>query len=210
MPADLPTLAEHAHLFLPGSDPAAPPFLLLHGTGGSERDLVPLASRLSPGSALLCPRGNVMENGARRFFRRFGEGRLDLDDVRDRTTALARFVDAAAERYHFVSTTLIALGFSNGANMAVSLLQLQPQTLGGSILLRPMVVWPDPAPAGSLSRHRVLIASGELDPLVPNDQPPRLAELLKKGGADVSINFSTASHGLVAADFEACERFMYS
>jgi phospholipase/carboxylesterase len=202
----MPSLSYH-HLFEPGTDPAAPPLLLLHGTGGDERDLVPLARQVSPGSALLSPRGDVLERGAPRFFRRLAEGVFDLPDVERRTHALADFIAAAAARYGFDASRLTALGFSNGANIAGSLLLLRPESLAAAALLRPMVVL-EPAVSPDLAGKRVLISSGEFDPIVPNDHPPRLAELLRRGGASVDLHTHAASHGLVPADLAAAQKFL--
>jgi phospholipase/carboxylesterase len=202
----MPNLSYH-HLFEPGTDPAAPPLLLLHGTGGDERDLVPLARQVSPGSALLSPRGDVLERGAPRFFRRLAEGVFDLPDVERRTHALADFIAAAAARYGFDASRLTALGFSNGANIAGSLLLLRPESLAAAALLRPMVVL-EPAVPPDLAGKRVLISSGEFDPIVPNDHPPRLAELLRRGGASVDLHTHSASHGLVPADLAAAQKFL--
>lgn len=202
----MPALS-YTHVFHPANDASAPPLLLLHGTGGNEHDLVPLARQLSPGSALLSPRGDVLEHGAPRFFRRLAEGVFDLDDVERRTQALADFVAAAAQEYAFDPTRLIALGFSNGANIAASLFLLRPETLAGAILLRPMVVLqPDTAP--TLSRKRILIAAGEHDPIVPADHPARLAEMLRRAGADVTLRLHVASHQLVPADLAAAQEFL--
>jgi len=197
------SLAAYRHLFVRGTDPAAPPLLLLHGTGGSEEDLIPVAHRLSPGSAMLAPRGDVLENGAPRFFRRFAEGVFDLDDVRRRTHALADFVATAAESRGFDRTRLLALGYSNGANIAGTLLLLRPETLGGALLFRAMVVLDEPPPAGSLGGRRVLLANGDRDPIVPPDHPGRLAGLLRAGGAEVTQHLAPAAHGLMPGDFAA-------
>ncbi len=202
------SLAAYRHRFVRGTDPAAPPLLLLHGTGGNEEDLIPLAARLSPGSALLAPRGDVLENGAPRFFRRFAEGVFDLDDVRRRTHALADFVAAAAASLGFDRARLLALGYSNGANIAGTLLLLRPKTLAGALLFRAMVVLDEAAPAGSLSGRRVLLANGDRDPIVPPDHPARLAGLLHAGGADVSRHLAPAGHGLGAEDLAAAARWL--
>lgn len=199
-------LAYH-HVFEPGADPSAAPLLLLHGTGGSEHDLLPLGRRLAPGAALLSPRGDVSENGAARFFRRFAEGVFDLADVEQRTHALADFIAAAAQRYAFDPARLTALGFSNGANMAASLLLLRPESLSTAVLLRPMVVL-EPQQLPDLRGKRVLISSGEFDPIVPADHPARLEEMLRTGGADVTLVTHAASHGLVSADFAAAQKFL--
>jgi len=197
----------YLHRFEKGSDPVAPPLLLLHGTGGDENDLIPLARQLSPGSALLSPRGDVLENGQPRFFRRFGEGVFDLADVEQRTHALADFIGAAAAKYHFDPARLTALGFSNGANIAASLLLLRPESLASAILLRPMVVL-TPAKLPQLTGKRILISSGTRDPVVPADHPARLATVFRQAGAEVSLHSSVASHGLVPADFTAALAFL--
>lgn len=190
----------YEHLYLPGTDQDAPPLLLLHGTGGDERDLLPLAQSLSPGSAVLSPRGDVNEHGQLRFFRRFAEGVFDLDDVRRRTLAIGEFVSTATRHYGIDASRLIALGFSNGANIAATLLQLRPEVLAGGVLLRAMVVLNEPAQPGSLRGKRILLSNGTADPIVPNDHPVRLAELLRAGGAEVTLRQHPGSHGLVPAD----------
>lgn len=197
----------YQHIHQPGSDPAAPPLLLLHGTGGNERDLLPLGRQLSPGSAVLSPRGDVSEGGALRFFARLAEGVFDPAEVTRRTQALADFIIAAAMKYGIDRTRLIAVGFSNGANIAATLLQLRPESLGGAVLLRAMVVLDRPAAPGSLAGKRVLMSNGAHDPIVPADQPPRLAALLRAGGADVTLEIHPASHGLAAADISAAQRW---
>lgn len=198
----------YQHIFEPGSDPKAGPLLLLHGTGGDEHDLLPLGRALSPGSALLSPRGDVSERGAPRFFARLGDGLFDPAEVTRRTHALADFIAAAAGRHGFDPRRLFAVGFSNGANIAATLLQLRPESLAGAVLLRAMVVLDQPAPAGTLAGKRVLIASGTQDPIVPNDQPPRLAALLRAGGAAVTLHATAAGHGLANADVAAAKKFL--
>lgn len=206
----MPTMnaLSYQHVFQPGTDPTAPPLLLLHGTGGDEHDLLPLARALSPGSAVLSPRGDVSEHGALRFFARRGEGVFDPAEVTRRTHALADFITAAATRYAFDPAKLIAVGFSNGANIAASLLLLRPETLAGGVLLRAMVVLDQPATAGSLVGKRVLLANGTQDPIVPNDHPTRLAALLRAGGADVKLHVHSAGHGLAASDVAAAKAWL--
>jgi phospholipase/carboxylesterase len=197
----------YLHRFEAGTNPSAPPLLLLHGTGGDENDLIPLAQKLSPGSALLSPRGDVSEHGARRFFARLGEGVFDPAEVTRRTHALADFVAAAAKHYRFDLARLTAVGFSNGANVAATLLLLRPETLAAAALLRPMVVL-EPAKLPDLTRKRVLLSSGSVDPIVPADHPARLAGLLRRAGADVVAHTHAASHGLVPGDFAAVRDFL--
>ncbi|MSU25523.1 MAG: alpha/beta hydrolase [Opitutus sp.] len=196
------------HLFEPGTGSTAPPLLLLHGTGGNEHDLLRLGRTLSPGSALLSPRGDVSEGGALRFFARLAEGVFDPAEVSRRTLALADWLAAAAKRYHLDPARLTAVGFSNGANIAATLLQLRPQSLGAAVLLRPMVVLDQPAAPGSLAGKRVLLLNGNVDPIVPLDHPPRLAALLRAGGAEVTQQLLPASHGFTPADVAAAQDWL--
>ena len=194
------------HRFVPGSgDERA--LLLLHGTGGDENDLIPLGQALAPGAALLSPRGAVLERGMPRFFRRLAEGVFDLDDLVARTHELADFVAAASATYHLAPGKLIAVGFSNGANIAASTLLLRPEALGGAVLLRAMVPFePDTLP--DLSGVPVLIASGRTDPMVRPEQSERLASLLAQAGADVTAHWSPNGHGLDQGDIEAARRWL--
>jgi phospholipase/carboxylesterase len=206
MPASWP------HLFRPATDPARPPLLLLHGTGGTENDLVGLADRISPGSALLAPRGQVSEHGAARFFPRLAEGVFDPAQIMPRIEELADFVAAALLRYRLDASPhgLVALGFSNGANAAAALQQVRPDIpLVGAILLRAMVVLEQPASPGSLVGRRMLLLNGAQDPIVPNDHPPRLAHLLRSGGADVETCLHPETgHGLAPEDLVRARDFL--
>lgn len=198
------------HVFEAGSDPAAPPLLLLHGTGGTEHDLLRVGRSISPGSALLSPRGDVAEGSALRFFARLAEGIFDPQEVTRRTQALADFVTDAAKQYAFDAQRLIAVGFSNGANIGATLLLLRPEILGGAILFRPMVVLDQPAAGGSLAGKRVLLTHGTTDPLVPPGDPARLATLLRAGGAEVKLEAISASHQLTPQDVAAAQSFLRS
>jgi predicted esterase len=190
---------DFVHLFEPPRAPGAPVLLLLHGTGGNEHDLVGIGQELRVDAGLLSPRGQVLERGMPRFFRRLAEGVFDLDDLRARTGDLAAFVAAAAQEYTFDPRTVIAVGFSNGANMAASLLLLSPQTLAGAVLFRAMVpIVPEPLP--SLPHTPVYMSSGLNDPLVPQDGTERLAELLRQAGAEVTLAWQATGHGLTRAD----------
>ncbi|HYP16616.1 MAG TPA: alpha/beta hydrolase [Opitutus sp.] len=196
------------HLFEPAQNPTAPPLLLLHGTGGTEQDLLPLGRSLSPGSALLSPRGKVSERGANRFFARLGEGMFDPTEVAQRTQELADFIAAAGAKYHLDLARLVAVGFSNGANIAATLLLIRPVVLGGAVLFRPMVVIDQPASPNSLEGKRVLVASGVHDPLVPPDHPHRLAAHLRAGGADVTLQSHAAAHNLTRQDIESTREWL--
>jgi len=178
---------DYIHHFEPPRDPAARTLMLmLHGTGGNEHDLLPLGRMLAPRAALLSPRGNVLENGMPRFFRRLAEGVFDVDDLRARTAALADWIPVAARAHGADPTRVVAAGFSNGANIAASLLLLRPGVLAGAVLLSPMVpLEPDTPPA--LSGCPVLIAYGRSDPYAPPAQPEQLAQMLRDAGADVTV-----------------------
>ena len=195
------------HLFLParpGAPLAGVTVLALHGTGGDEHDLVPLAQRIAPGAAVLSPRGPVLEHGMPRFFRRLAEGVFDLDDLARRTEQLGDFVDAAARDYGVDRARVVALGFSNGANVAASLLLRRPGALAGAALLRAMVPFePDAAPVPAAGvRPVATIAAGRADPLIPRDQPPRLAALLAAAGCDAQVAWVDAGHQLTARDLD--------
>jgi predicted esterase len=195
------------HEFVPGNSPRT--LLLLHGTGGNERDLIPLGRELDPNAALLSPRGKVLENRMPRFFRRLAEGVFDLEDLKYRTNELADFVTAAGQHYAFATDQLVAVGYSNGANIAVSMLLLRPELLPTAILFRAMVpFFPDRQP--NLSPVRVWIAAGDQDPIVPPSDTERLAELLRRAGADVTVHFANAGHGLTNNDLEAARHWIES
>ncbi|HEV2541495.1 MAG TPA: alpha/beta hydrolase [Methylobacterium sp.] len=191
---------DFVHRFEPGTDANAPPLLLLHGTGGDETDLLPLGRALSPGSALLSPRGPVLENGMPRFFRRLAEGVFDEADVRRRAGDLAAFVAQARDAYGLAAP--VAVGFSNGANIAAATLLLHPEVLAGAVLLRAMVPLAE-SPAVDLAGRPVLLLSGALDPIVPADNAERLAASLGQAGASVTHTVNPAGHGLSQADLAA-------
>jgi phospholipase/carboxylesterase len=185
------------HRFEPASVPGRAPLLLLHGTGGDENDLLPLGRMVAPGSALLSPRGQVLENGMPRFFRRLTEGVFDEADVRARALDLADFVAQAREAYGLEPP--VALGFSNGANIAAALLWLRPETLAGAVLIRAVVPLSTP-PEADLTGKPVLILSGAMDPIVPADNAARLAGELTAAGASVTHEVLPAGHALSQAD----------
>ncbi|MEN3286766.1 MAG: phospholipase/carboxylesterase [Bradyrhizobium sp.] len=185
------------HRFQPGSVTGAAPLLLLHGTGGDENDLLPLGAALAPGAALLSPRGQVLEHGMPRFFRRLAEGVFDEDDVRRRAAELGAFVTEAGHRHGLAAP--IAVGFSNGANIAAALLLTQPGVLAGAVLLRAMVPLSEP-PAIDLKGNPVLILSGAADPIVPAANAAKLAAQLSQAGAEVTHRTLPAGHQLSQAD----------
>ncbi len=192
------------HRFEPGRADR-PPVLLLHGTGGDEADLLPLGRAVAPGSALLSPRGAVLENGMPRFFRRLAEGVFDEADLRRRAQDLAAFVAAARDRYGVAAP--LAVGFSNGANIAAALMLLHPEVLAGGVLLRPMVPLVEPPPA-DLAGRPVLMLSGAADPIVPADNAARLAAQLVAAGARVDHRILPTGHGLSQADVDLARDWM--
>ncbi|WP_230533283.1 alpha/beta hydrolase [Microvirga roseola] len=185
------------HRYEPAPEPGPPPLLLLHGTGGDENDLLPLGRMIAPGSARLSPRGNVLEGGMPRFFRRLAEGVFDEEDVRLRAHELADFVEEARKAYDLAAP--IAAGFSNGANIAAAVLQLRPEVLAGAVLLRAMVPLQDP-PVADLRGKPVLVLSGAADPLIPPENAGRLAALLSEAGARVEHRILPVGHGLSQSD----------
>jgi phospholipase/carboxylesterase len=185
------------HRFIPGQDAGRPPLLLLHGTGGDENDLIPLANRIAPGSTLLSPRGKVNEQGLTRFFRRSPDGVWDRDDFDRRTLELAEFLRHARAAYQIGKP--IALGYSNGANIAWSLLLHDPQLLAGAILWRAMLPF-DPRPLPDLRGVPVLLIAGADDELIPVERAGLLAALLGEAGANVSYEVLHAGHGLTKQD----------
>jgi phospholipase/carboxylesterase len=196
------------HVFKPAQTQGAPTLLLLHGTGGDEHDMLPLGG-LAPGAALLSPRGKVLEGGMPRFFRRLAEGVFDVEDLKRRAAELAAFVTAAAAHYRFDASRVIAMGFSNGANIASATMLLHPGVIKGAILLRAMVpLEPDPLPA--LSGARVLISNGRIDPLVSPEETERLAKLLQRAGVDVEVHWQSAGHQLMPSDFAVAKTWLQS
>lgn len=209
MSGNSPSTANSAfeHRFVPATTDEPRTLLLLHGTGGNEDDLLPLAQMLLPGGAILSPRGQVLEHGMPRFFRRLAEGVFDLDDLRARTAGLADFVSWAAGEYGFDPGQVTAIGFSNGANIAASLLLLRPATLAGAVLFRVMVPL-EPETAPTLAGVRVMIGAGRNDPLVRPSEVERLALMLKTAGAAVSLHWEPSGHQLTPGDVTAARAWL--
>jgi len=196
---------DFVHEFVPGSSKRT--LLILHGTGGNEHDLVPLGREIDPAAAILSPRGKVLENGMPRFFRRLAEGVFDEEDLKRRTHELADFVGAAAQHYEFAADKIVAVGYSNGANIAASLLLLRPETLRAAVLFRAMVpLVPEKLP--DLSSARVWIGAGNQDPIIPISETQRLVELLRRARAEVTIRFVNAGHGLTNAEVETASLWL--
>jgi phospholipase/carboxylesterase len=183
------------HRYLPGDDRSSLTLLLLHGTGGNEEDLIPLGQELLPGAAILSPRGKVSEYGAPRFFRRLAEGVFDHEDLLFRTHELAEFVEAAAEEYGFDRARIMAVGYSNGANVAASTILLHPGLLRAAVLFRAMVPF-EPEATPDLSGMPIFMAAGRMDRMIPQDNTQRLADILEEAGADVDLRWRDVGHPL--------------
>ena len=193
------------HRYEPAARSGVPALLLLHGTGGNEDDLLPLGQMIAPGAAMLSPRGQVLEHGMPRFFRRMAEGVFDEADVRHRALQRADFITAARERYGMAAP--VALGYSNGANIAAALLYLRPEALAGAVLLRAMV----PLAAGPEARIEgkpALILSGAMDPIVPAANSAGLALALEGAGAAVTHRILPAGHELSQADITVARNWL--
>ncbi|MFL6400228.1 MAG: alpha/beta hydrolase [Nitrososphaeraceae archaeon] len=183
-------------------------FLLLHGTGGNEQDLIPLAYELDKSAAILSPRGKVLENGVSpRFFRRLAEGVFDLEDLKFRTNELADFVIDASKTYDFDLQHVIAVGYSNGANIAASMLLLRPETFSSAILFRAMVpLVPQTLP--DLSDKHIFMSSGVYDPIVSRQEAEKLFGLFKKAGANISLSWQESGHELTMEEIRKAKEWL--
>ncbi len=195
------------HRFVPAGDENTPTLLLLHGTGGDENDLLPVGRMLNERAALLSPRGKVLEHGMPRFFRRLAEGVFDEEDLVNRTHELAEFVEAAGNEYGIDPRRLFAVGFSNGANIAASLLLTYPRLLAGAILLRAMTPF-EPETMPDLAGKPVYLAAGRSDQMVPAENTERLAELLREAGAEVTLDWQPGGHGIGPAEIQAARDWL--
>ncbi|SDO54934.1 phospholipase/carboxylesterase [Paenibacillus sp. yr247] len=190
------------HIFQQGTDITAPVLVLFHGTGGTENDLLPLAQAVSPKSSVLSVRGNVLENGMPRFFRRLAEGIFDEEDLIFRTKELYDFLDEAAVEHGFDRQNLVAIGYSNGANIAGSLLFHYPDALRGAILHHPMVPRRG-VQLPNLSGIPVFIGAGRNDPICSPQETEELQKLLSEAGSAVDVHWEQAGHQLTRSEVEA-------
>lgn len=195
------------HVFSPG-EAGAPVLLMLHGTGGNEHEIASLAAELHPGAGVLAPRGQVQEHGMLRWFRRHGEGVFDVDDVIARATELAAFLNAAREHYNLGNRPVMAVGFSNGANIALATAMLQPQTLDRVIAFSGMYPFADRESPADLAGSRLLILNGEADPMAPLDSVSTLIAALHQNGADVEQVLRPGGHGIARTDLEAAKEWL--
>jgi predicted esterase len=194
-----------AHRFIPAKREGAPTLLVLHGTGGNEDDLLPLAGMIDSDAAVLSPRGKVLENGMPRFFRRFSEGKFDIEDLKFRTAELAEFVIKASRHYGFDNHSVVAVGYSNGANIGASLL-LKPETVSRAILFRALLpLKPDKIP--DLAGKKVFISAGRFDSMIPRDGTLGLEKTLKEGGAEVTLNWVDSTHSLTPPEVQVAREW---
>jgi phospholipase/carboxylesterase len=198
------------HAFMPAENVSdARTLLLLHGTGGDEKDLLPIGRAIDERANILSPRGKVSENGMNRFFKRLSEGVFDMDDLHARTTELAVFIRDAAAKYEVNPNKIIAVGYSNGANTAASLLFSHPEVLKGAVLLRAMLPF-EPEALPDLAGKSVLILAGEEDSMMPRESTQRLAVLLEEAGAVVTLTWLAAGHRLTEEDIRISKAFLDS
>src|SRR5918992_2033784 len=181
------------HQFIPSFDTQDKvTFLLLHGTGGNEQDLIPLGRELNPRAAMLSPRGKVLESGMPRFFRRLAEGVFDIKDLKFRTHELADFVRKASKVYKFDLRYIISIGYSNGANIASSLLLIHPEIITSVVLFRAMVPF-IPKKVPNLTGKNIFIGAGQYDPIISRKQTETLFGFFEKAGANVVLHFEENS-----------------
>jgi len=196
------------HRYVPAADPAtADTLVVLHGTGGDENDLISIGQAIAPGAAILSPRGNVLENGAPRFFKRLAEGVFDPKEVRSRADELARFIRGAVVTYRLDPSRVYALGYSNGANIASTVMLVEPGVFRGSILLRPMLVY-DPPEQNDLSDTAVFISAGRMDPIVPVESVEKLVKLFESAHSNVTVKWQLAGHSLVPSEVREASEWL--
>jgi predicted esterase len=202
------TESSFVHRFVAASpDGPKTTLLLLHGTGGDEDDMIPIGQQLLPGAALLSPRGRVLEHGMPRFFRRIAEGVFDVEDLKLQTDDLARFVESASKKYGLADNKIIAIGYSNGANIAASLLLRHPRLLSGAVLFRPMVPF-QPASPPDLKDVPVLLAAAKRDQIVSPKITSELSQILTAAGARVTVHWHPGGHELGPDDVAAAKKWL--
>lgn len=196
------------HRFVPAADKAsAETLIVLHGTGGDENDLIGIGQAIAPGAAILSPRGNVLENGAPRFFKRLAEGVFDPKEVRSRAEELAGFIRAAISQYALNPERIFAMGYSNGANIASTVMLIDPELLRGAILFRPMLVLETDG-RSDLSGRGVFISAGQMDPIVPVKSVVRLVELFEACHAEVTLKWQEAGHNLLPGEVSEAAKWL--
>lgn len=198
------------HRFIPphsNANESKQTLLLLHGTGGTEDDLIPLGNELAPNASILSVRGRVLENGMPRFFRRLEEGVFDLEDLKMRTDELAEFITKSSSKYMFDEKRIIAVGYSNGANIAASLLLRRPESLAGAILFRAMVPY-SPTVMPDLSNKSIILLEGLYDPIVSTTEAQRLLEIFTNAQSNVTLKWQDSGHNLTNEDIIAAKKWL--
>lgn len=189
------------HRFRPGAPGSSDTIVVLHGTGGNEDDLLGLAQTVAPGAAVISPRGKVLEAGAPRFFRRLAEGVFDPAEVQARGEELAEFIRAAVTHYELDAKRVFALGYSNGANIASTVMLIEPVLIRAAVLIRPMLVF-EPEEKADLTGKAALISAGRVDPIVPTVSVEKLVRLLEERGAEVTLKWQLGGHNLVPSEIK--------
>jgi phospholipase/carboxylesterase len=200
-------LLEYNYIYIPSDNESDVTLLLLHGTGGDERDLLDIGKKLNPHAHLLSPRGNVLEGQHNRFFERLSEGVFNEEDIKKRSYDLSEFIEAAREKHHLKHTKVVAVGFSNGANIAASLLLLYPQILNGAILLRAMLPL-TPLEKPDLNNKPILLLSGTNDRMMNESQVKELGELFQSCGAKLTHEWQDTGHNLLPQDIEIATQWL--
>ncbi len=194
------------HIYLEGLRKELPTLLLLHGTGGDEQDLVPLAEVIAPDASILGVKGNVLENGMPRFFRRLAEGVFDEEDLIERTEELNNFITECSVQYGFDRDHVVAIGYSNGANIAASLLYHHEKSLKGAILFHAMVPRHG-VQLPVLDHVPVFIGAGKRDALISPTQTMELVNHLRNAGATVADVWTDGGHQLTQEELEAAKEW---
>jgi len=193
----------YTHKVLPGS-PGRPLLFVFHGTGADENQLLSLGRDLAPQATIISPRGDVSEHGAARFFRRTGEGVYDMDDLARATQKMAGFVKAHVEAAK--PSTVLGLGYSNGANIVASVVFAEPSLFDAAVLMHPLIPF-EPEVKGSLAGRRILVSAGKRDPICPPNLTSRLEAYLRADGADVTVEWHEGGHEVRPNEIEAARRF---
>jgi phospholipase/carboxylesterase/glyoxalase family protein len=202
-------MADFIHTFLPAEGGDSRTLLVLHGTGGDENSLVPIARALAPTAAVLSPRGRVLENGMPRFFRRFAEGVFDYEDIKLRSAELAYFIAESASKYGFDAHNVWGVGYSNGANIAWSTMLMHPISMAGAVLFRSMLTLTD-VPAPELSGKKIFVSDGRRDPIVAPANAEQLVSQMRGYGAEVELNWYEGGHELSREEILTAQRWFES
>jgi phospholipase/carboxylesterase len=196
------------HKYIPSKDSSNHyTLLLLHGTGGNENSLIPISEIILPGAAVISLRGNTIENGMPRFFRRISEGVFDLEDLKVRTKELAKFIEDSSMKYGINSNNVVAVGYSNGANIALSVILSHPGLISKAVLYHPMIPFV-PASSPDLSGTNILITAGTNDPIVDSEETNNLYAMLKSYGANIEIYWHDIGHNLTREEISRTKEFL--